>query len=832
MNAAPLPVRAILPALEAALHGAGVAVVVAPPGSGKTTVIPPWLVDAGVVPRGEVVVLQPRRVAARAVATYLAAERGEPVGETIGYQVRFEKKVSARTRVRFVTEGVLTAWLQRDPSLEGVGAVVLDEFHERSVHADLGLAFLREVRGALRDDLRLIVMSATLAAEPVSQWLGGAPILTAEGRAYPIEIAFAPPPPPRPGPRRAALVLHASAVIAEAVRAPDAGDILCFMPGAREIDDTVSALAAMPALRDHVVLPLHGRLPPAAQDRAVLPDPDGRPRVVVATNVAETSLTIPGVRTVVDSGLARVSRYDPAVGSTRLELERISRASAAQRAGRAGRLGPGRAIRLWAAHEDERLRPFDDPEIQRVDPSAVVLALLEWGVRDPAAFEFFEAPRGRALPEAMAWLDALGATKDGVLAPLGRALARVPLEPRLAATLVFGRRIADLPRLAALLAGLADGSLSGDVTDAGRHELPGRARDAAAQLVNAVRALDAELPGLPVAPTFAAAVVAGHVDRVAVRRGDGLWQLSGGRRVALDGQGELAVALAVDGGQRGEGAMSRARAFYLVSRADLDATGRVRVLRTVTWDAQRERVNGVLRTDLAGLALDERPEPLSDRVAAQELLAAQAARSLPRLVAAVPDRHRARLARLRHLGRLYHDLGLPEETDAWLEAALPALAEGLSSLGALLAALDERLGPALDALIPREAKARLAAELPEALPIPSGRVVRLEWPDEGAPVLAAKVQELFGWSRGPVLAGGRLPCVVHLLDPGGKPLQVTRDLENFWRETWRSVRAEMRSRYPKHHWPEDPLGEVASTRTTARAYRSAEERKGGGRGGR
>jgi len=816
-----LPISEALPALAEALRGGNQAVLVAPPGSGKTTVVPLWLMDSGLVTGGEIIVLQPRRVAARSVAQYLAESRGEKPGETIGYQVRFDSKVSVRTRVRIVTEGILTAWLQRDPSLQGVGAVILDEFHERSVHADLGLALLKEVSEALREDLKLIVMSATLAAEPVAAFLGGAPIIRTEGRSFPVDLSFSPVTAPRFGSLASAVVKQTcEVVVAEASRG-DAGDILVFMPGAREIEDTIGGIAERVAALGYVCLPLHGRLPPDAQDRAVRPAAGGRPRVVVATNVAETSLTIPGIRTVVDAGLARVSRYDPAVGSTRLELERISRASAAQRAGRAGRLGPGRAIRMWSEHDDQRLKAFDDPEIHRADPASICLELRQWGVADPRAFDFFEAPSRAAFEDADARLAVLGLVNHEGLTALGRAVARLPLDPRASVTLVHARKLRDLSRVALLLASVADGTATGDLTTMDLQRLPGRTQQAGRQLESLAKGIRIE--GFQ-KPDLAGAFVAGFADRVAARRGPDLWQMTGGRRLTLGAHGDLAVVVDIDGGRRGAGSTSRARAWLSIDETALAQSPHYDEIRTVIWDDQQKRAVGTKRRVFRDLVIDDRPEPLRDRALAAELVATEARRDVAGLASRLGERHVGTLARLHTLARLFPDLNLPTEASAWVERLILPLCQNLSSMQALYDEIDGRFRGALDSELSYEVRSRLAKELPESITIPSGRSVTLGWVDGEAPILAAKVQELFGWSEGPRLAGGRLACVIHLLDPGGKPLQVTQDLANFWKETWKSVRSEMRSRYPKHHWPEDPHGEVASQRTTARAFRARAEK--------
>ncbi|PKN54117.1 MAG: ATP-dependent helicase HrpB, partial [Deltaproteobacteria bacterium HGW-Deltaproteobacteria-14] len=425
-----LPVASVLEDLAAALRGHRRVVLVAPPGSGKTTLVPPFLLASGLCPSGEIVVLQPRRVAARTVARRIAAGLGERVGERVGYQVRFDTVASHKTRIRVVTEGILTAWLQRDPELRGVAAVVLDELHERSLHADLALALVREVQEALREDLLLVVMSATLDAAPVAAYLGGCPVVSSDGRLHPVAVSHL----PRAAEGPVAEVV-AAGVLAMVDGAPG-GDVLVFLPGVREIEAARGRLTAPLASRGWDTAVLHGRLDPAAQDAAL--DPGPRPRAILATNLAETSLTIAGVAAVVDSGLAKVMRFEAGLGSGRLTTERISRASADQRAGRAGRLGPGRALRLWTVHDERTMAAFDDPEIRRVDLTGLVLELRAWGVADPAAFPFFEAPEPERLAAAEATLKALGAIDPvtGGLSRLGLQLRRVPASPRVAAFLV------------------------------------------------------------------------------------------------------------------------------------------------------------------------------------------------------------------------------------------------------------------------------------------------------------------------------------------------------------------------------------------------------------
>ncbi len=538
-----LPVRAVLPALGAALKRSRRVVLVAPPGSGKTTLVAPWLLDSGLVPRGEIVVLQPRRVAARSVARFMAEMRGERVGETVGFQVRFEQEVSARTRIRVVTEGILTARLQASPDLAGVAAVVLDEFHERSIHADLALALLKEVQEVLRDDLLVIVMSATLDAAPIAAFLGDCEIVRAEGRSFEVATTFADEalaigPGTHPRDVEARMARGVLELIDSSGAGGIGGDVLGFLPGVRLIEGTRQRLMAPLAQRGFDVEVLHGSLGPREQD-LVLTSGE-RPRVVLATNIAETSLTIPGVRAVVDSGLAKVMRYDLAVGSGRLETGRISKASADQRRGRAGRLGPGRCLRLWTRFEDDRLVPFEAPEIRRVDLTRMVIELASWGA-DPLAFGYFEAPDERALEDARRRLVLMGALDERLrLTALGKAIAELPSDPRIAAFLVAVARRA--PRAldeaaswaAVLDGGEAAGDLGEEVRRAGR--LPHIER-AARQLATRARQAGAGMgPGREGAGPreLRELMLAGYVDRVGARREGAKYALVGGRLGELD----------------------------------------------------------------------------------------------------------------------------------------------------------------------------------------------------------------------------------------------------------------------------------------------------------
>jgi ATP-dependent helicase HrpB len=901
-----LPINDVLPQLFATLAAHANAVVVAPPGAGKTTRVPPALLGLG---PGAVVVLEPRRVAARAAARRIAEERGWRLGSEVGYQVRFDRVAGAATRLLIVTEGILVQRLQADPFLDGVAAVVFDELHERSLDADLALAMARRVQAEVRPDLRLVAMSATLDPGPVAAFLGGCPVVESTGRLHPVEVVHLERQDSRPLPRQVA------AAVERALVATD-GDVLAFLPGVGEIRRTRDALrdagigavipadgrrrersaaplataaAARAAQGAVAVLPLYGDLPGEQQDAALRAGPDRR--VVLATNVAETSVTVEGVTAVVDSGLARVLRYDPASGLDRLELVRVSRASADQRAGRAGRLAPGVCFRLWTEHDERGLRPRETPEIARVDLARPALQLLAWGERDLAAFRWLEPPDPAALARARELLALLGAVDAAGITARGRAMARLPVHPRLARLLVEGRRLGR-PREAALLAALLaerppwrrvpregregnrgaavvasrsdvvdrlealgavahvlragrSGRLSGgldqaenardvaralrkpdrvDETTWGRFD-PGAARavfevrDRLLELIErsggepeAVRRLGGEGKAPPAAvpadldEVLGRALLAAYPDRVARRRDPNSPRgvMAGGRGVRLAAESavteaELFVCVDLDAGPGGAGSEALVRLASAVEPEWLPAEW-LGEATEVEFDPARERVVARRRTRYRDLVLAER-EVSPDPGAAAEVLAAAAAQALDRALPLGESEVSQWLARLRSLAAWMPDLGLPELRDDALRDLLPALCHGRRSFEEL------RQAPLLDALRGTLTHAQLATlerEAPERLAVPSGSRIRLHYEEGKPPVLAARIQELFGWAETPRVAAGRVPVLLHLLAPNGRPQQVTRDLKSFWQTTYPQVRKELAGRYPKHAWPSDP----------------------------
>jgi ATP-dependent helicase HrpB len=823
-------VDAVLPDLGRALAAGPNAVLVAAPGAGKTTRVPLALMDAPWCRGGRLLMLEPRRVAARAAARFMAAGLGERVGETVGYRVRLDSAVGPRTRIEVITEGILTRRLQADPALEGVAGVIFDEFHERALQADLGLALCLDSQGALRPDLRLLVMSATLQAEPLATLLGG-PVIESPGRAHPVDVRHH----PAPAPGRSALVEAMAARILAALAETPEGDLLAFLPGAGEIDRLAARLSAdvPPGV---VVRPLHGRLSGPRQDAALQPDPDGRRKVVLATNIAETSLTLDGVRLVVDGGLARVPRFDPARGLTRLETVRISQASATQRAGRAGRQGPGVCHRLWPKAARGALAPATAPEITQADLAPLVLDLAAWGVTDPAALPWLDPPPAGPWAAARALLQGLEALDEaGRATAHGRRLAALPLHPRLAhmvaraAEAGRGALAADLAALMAEGDPLAGREGAGDADVRARLALlrgPGegagrRLRLEARQIRRLAGISDATPdPDPDPDPTAPGALLAlAWPDRIARARpgSRGRFVLSSGRGAVLDGRDSLAAEpwLVVADLDDGAGAEARIRLAAPLDEGDVLA-GRLAPLvesDEVGWSAEEGAVMARRRRRLGALVIDDaplrRPDPAAVAHALMEGIRTLGLDALPWSKAARSWRTRVRF--LHHLegdGSGWPDLSdaaLLESLDDWLA---PAVAGRWRPADIDAGALFE----ALRAQMPWDKAHMLDRLAPEAVTLPTGTRQGVDYADPAAPVLAVRVQALFGLDRHPAIADGRVPLVLHLLSPAGRPLQVTRDLPGFWRGAWAEVRKEMRGRYPRHPWPDDPLAAAPTQR--------------------
>ncbi|MCR8722990.1 ATP-dependent helicase HrpB [Frigidibacter sp. ROC022] len=804
--AVPLPIDEALPELLHALQG-GAAVLQAPPGAGKTTRVPLAMLEAGLV-SGRIVMLEPRRLAARAAAERMAETLGEPVGQSVGYRIRGEAKVSKATRVEVVTEGILTRMVQGDPELPGVGAVIFDEFHERGLNADLGLALVLELRAALRPDLLLLVMSATLDAEPVAGMIG-APVVTSAGRAYPVETRWLDKSLPRGTGLEGAMADLVLTALAET-----RGGVLAFLPGEGEIRRLEGALKGR--LPGNVrMFPLYGALPPAAQ-RAALAPLEGARKLVLATSIAETSLTIDGIRVVVDAGLARRARFDPGSGMSRLVTERVSRAEATQRQGRAGRVAEGRCYRLWTKGEEGALAAFPPAEIEVADLAPLALELALWGSAD---LSFLTPPPAPALAEAQALLEGLGALDRGRITDHGRRLATLPLHPRLGHML----RLAG-PGAAPLAALLSDRDpLRGAGADLAprmalladparfsrEHALPfdrgqvQRLRDEARRLAR----LAPERPGP--APSLAEMAALAYPDRIGLRRkGEApRFLLSGGKGAVMDGADPLAgqrliVVTDTDGDPR-EARVRQAVAIPESALRELFAD-RIGWVEKVAWSRRDSRVTARRQERLGVLVLDDRPwSDAPPEVLARAALEGLRLQGLTWTPAAA--RLRARIA-------LLAGEGMPDVSDAALlagDALLPALAG--CTTAAQLRALD--LTETLRGMLTWE-QARLLDRLaPASYETPMGRKVPIDY-DSDPPAIEVRLQEMFGTTRHPTVGG--TPLKVTLLSPAGRPLQVTTDLPGFWASSYSDVRKDMRGRYPRHPWPEDPTEAAPTLRAKPR----------------
>jgi ATP-dependent helicase HrpB len=835
-----LPIDEALPELRRALREHSAAVLMAPPGAGKSTVVPLVLLREPWAAAKRILMLEPRRLAARAVALRMAQTLGEAVGHTVGYRMRLDTRVSRDTRIEVVTEGVLTRMLQSDPALEGVAAVLFDEYHERSLQADLGLALVLDARETVTPELKVLVMSATLEGAAVSRLLGDAPVVTAHGRIFPVATRYAGkglPPLPDMGAARGQESPEAlTARIVRLALQEEPGDVLVFLPGAREIHRVRALLegaVATAAIGASAVrlLPLYGELASEQQDAALTSGGPGSRRVVLATNIAETSLTIPGVRVVVDSGLVRRLRFDPATGMSRLETERISRASAEQRQGRAGRVEPGVCYRAWGESAQRSLAPFSPAEIIEADLTPLALELAGWGVRDAATLRWLDPPPVVMLASARDLLERLGALDaGGRITPHGREMTRLGVHPRLAHMLLRARATGSLPLaadLAALLserdllrgtasardadireriAALRGESESGGIDGAALHRARRSARELLRQLGAAADAGHAAGDG-----TVGGLLALAFPDRIGRRRagGDGRFTLTNGRGAhfaepqALARQ-ELIVAVDLDDRERD----ARIRLAAPLSREDIDEHLASRLVRSesVEWNAREQAVlaRRVLRLD--GLTLEESSLPEVPREAARtamlEGIGELGIESLPWSREARDLQ--ARVAFVRRLGA---------DFERWPDLADAALAATIADwLGSWLDGITRREHlariPLLDALLARlswDERRELDALAPTHLAVPSGSRLHIDYTDESAPALSVRLQEVFGLETTPRIGAGRVPVTFKLLSPAQRPVQVTRDLASFWRGAYAEVRKDMRGRYPKHYWPENPL---------------------------
>ena len=815
----PLPIDAALPGLTAALRAQNAAVLVAPPGAGKTTRVPLVLKgEAWAQNARRILVLEPRRLAARAAAERMAQTLGERVGDTVGLRVRYVSKVSRRTRIEIITEGVFTRLILDDPMLEGVAAVLFDEFHERSLDADLGLALARDVQQGLRADLRILVMSATIDGARIAKLLGDAPVIESEGRAFPVDTRYV-------GRDARPIEPQVADTIARAMRA-EPGSLLAFLPGAAEIRRTFGLLDGRTEPATDVVT-LYGALASDEQDRAIAPAPAGRRKIVLATSIAETSITIQGVRMVVDCGLARVPRYEPDVGVTRLETVRVSRAAADQRRGRAGRTEPAVCYRLWDEPQTAALEPFARPEILAADLSSFALDLAAWGA-GPEQLAFLDPPPRGAMAEARALLEELGAIDgDGRISAEGKLLRRLPLPPRLARMVVDAARGGAAAIAAEIAALITERGLGGDDVDlrerltALHRDRAPRARDARAMAQRWAQAASEESNAAGGDEASAGALVAlAYPERVAKNRGgaSGAFLLVNGRGATVDPASPLArepfLAVAELTGTAAHGRILSAAPVTL-AEIEQRFADRIATREDIIFDAASASLRGRRSRRLGAITLAEQPMLVApNETTAQKLADGIAGLGIARLPWSKALQHwRDRVMFL----RASEDDEWPDLSDASLARTA---AEWLTPLVADKTALGEitadKLNNALRTLVPWPLQRRLDAEAPTHFEAPTGSQVPIDYEAEGGPKIAIRVQELFGLDRHPAVAGGRVPLVIELLSPAHRPVQTTRDLPGFWRGSYAAVRTEMRGRYPKHPWPEDPIAAPPTRRAKPR----------------
>jgi len=810
-----LPIGAVIPELKAALNSCGAAVLQAPPGAGKTTVVPLELLNEAWLGGRKIVMLEPRRLAARAAAQRLAENLGEEVGQTVGYRIRLDTKVGPTTRIEVVTEGILTRLLQSDPELQAYGLVIFDEFHERSLHADTGLAFTLESRAALREDLRLLVMSATLDGGPVAELLSGCPLVTSEGRAWPVETRYLGS--AKPGER---LETRVAAAVRQALR-EESGSILVFLPGEAEIRRSAELLTDAGAR----VCPLYGSLSRSEQDQAIAPAPDGRRKVVLATSIAETSLTIEGIRVVIDSGLRRAPRFAPASGMSRLETYPVSQAASEQRRGRAGRLEPGVCYRLWSEAEQARLKPFSAPEILNADLAPLALELARWGALDPAELSWLDAPPPAAYSQARSLLVELEALDErGRITPKGQQMAELPLHPRLGHMLlnagadsllacdiaallqerdILRERSSDLRlRLDALSAVRSGGRAAGVDLAAARRVVQLSADLARRLKLKFDAAFDVQAAGRLLALAYP--------DRIGWRRAGGAYQLSGsGGAVLNDADGLWGAEYLAVAETDGQAKDARIYLAAELTAAEIEEVFKARIATLETFNFDSGRLSAVRVQRLGNLVLNEEPiNNLAPAKFAQALIDLIRRERLLRFDESCENlRQRAAFARANGAPELpaVDDEKLYASLDDWLSPYLKGVKriEQIELLAALKAIFSYQQIKTIDDLAP------------ERISVPGGSNIRIDY-GGAEPVLNVRLQELFGQTETPRIAAGRVALTLNLLSPAGRPVQVTRDLASFWRNTYAEVKKDLKGRYPKHYWPDDPLTAQPTNRAKPR----------------
>lgn len=844
----PLPIDIILPELKKAVLRSSSVVLHAPPGAGKTTRVPLALLDLIPPEKGRIIMLEPRRIAAVSAARWMARLLGQEVGETVGYSIRFDRKVSDKTRIEVVTEGILTRRIQSDPGLEGIAMVIFDEFHERSIHADLALSLCLDIRRSLREDLKILVMSATLECGPISSLLENAPVITSEGRIFPVEERYVPD-------KKDMLLFERIVNAVRTALKETSGDILVFLPGAGEIHKCSEALRSLTIQKgigqksDEISLhPLYGDLPFDEQERAILPS--NVRKIVLATNIAETSLTIEGVQVVVDSGLTRRLQYDPSTGMNRLITVSVSKASAEQRKGRAGRLGPGVCYRLYSKHAFQSMIPFAPPEILGSDLSSLVLELAVWGVKDPSVLSWLDAPPASALETARLLLSELGALDEkGMVTPAGKIMAKLPLHPRLA-RLVQRAEELGCTRLGTDLSALLSErdvirrSRSENMTCSKEADIAARLDilqlwrkggetpvNADAQSLRSVERTSKQLMQLMTNISSAENTVDEEMisrlllcafpDRVAKLReeGKGRFLLSQGRGVRLSPLSSLIkspfiIAVNVDAGDKAEGFVHLAAPLdERIIRQECNR--QIRTLRKTEWSKREKKIVATVEERLGAVILSTKPfNPLDEEVSP---LLCEIIRSTPSGILKFTKEVRQFQGRVALMQRAFPEEKWPELYDErlismpedWLLPWLGGIrsAEELNNLDIL---------PALRALLSREQQRLIEERAPASIVVPSSSRIAIDYASGDIPVLAVKLQELFGLADTPKIAGGKIKILLHLLSPARRPVQITQDLKGFWNSSYQMVRKEMKGRYPKHPWPEDPWNAVPTRRAKPR----------------
>ncbi len=827
-----LPIETVIYDLRQALQRTGAAVLQAPPGAGKTTYVPIALLDAQWLVGQRIVMLEPRRLAARAAARYMAYGLGESVGKTVGYRTRMDTKVSASTRIEVVTEGVLTRWLQRDPTLEGIGLVIFDEFHERNLNADLGLALCLDVRSALREDLRLLVMSATLEGEPVARLLGGAPTITSEGRSFPVAVRYTPP-------KKNQSIAYALVHVIMKALTEDQGSILVFLPGAREIRRIQEVLTAQSLGPNIILAPLFGVLPREQQDKAILPAPAGKRKIVLATSIAETSLTIEGIRIVVDAGQMRVSRFEPRNGMSRLQTVKVTQASAEQRCGRAGRLEAGVCYRLWERHA--HLANFNTAEILEADLAPLVLELAQWGVTNPGQLLWLDAPPSGGIAQAREMLTALDALDQrGRITAHGKEMSALALHPRLA-HMVLKAKALGLGGLGCTLAALlserdilrADYG-SSDVDISSRLDVLERYKrtrsavsheaglGACQRVCSLAEALQRQLKVPPLQyedlQQVGNVLAFAYPDRIGQKRGSGRGRflLSNGSGAVISTSDSLACAEYIVVAQLDAG--HREARVFVAAAVSLDQlifqfAPQMDERTCIAWDSKQEIVLSRRQRTLGALVLDDKPLdfPDPDQVTGA-LIKGIRQFGLDVLPWDKPSRRvQSRMLFMRsvsadteiedHSARSWPDVSnqwLEDNLDSWLAPYLTGFSrrEQLKQLN---------LESILRGMLSWPQQQTLDKQTPTHFVVPSGSRIPIDYSAQDGPVLAVRIQELFGLGETPRIANGRITLMLHLLSPAGRPMQVTRDLASFWANTYTDVKKDLKGRYPKHYWPDDPL---------------------------